>query len=59
MVEISDSDILRIITCLDIAHDHYASLKGLRNTTHAWSIARLKEKINRKLSKKQKQHDKE
>jgi hypothetical protein len=53
MVEISNSDIERILNCLDIAMAHYKSLKGLRNSTHAWAIGLLKEKINRKLSKQQ------
>lgn len=55
MVEISNSDIERILTCLDIAISHYKSQKGLRNSTHAWAIGLLKDKINRKLSK---QHSK-
>lgn len=55
MVEISNSDIERILNCLDIAIAHYKSLKGLRNSTHAWVIGLLKDKINRKLSK---QHSK-
>lgn len=49
MVEISNSDIERILSCLDIAANHYKSLKGLRNSTHAWAIAQLKEKIERKI----------
>ncbi len=48
MVEISNSDIERILNCLDIAIAHYKSLKGLRNSTHAWAIGLLKDKINRK-----------
>lgn len=62
MIEISNSDIERILNCLDIAMVHYKSLKGLRNSTHAWAIGLLKDKINRKLSKqnsKSKNHDKE
>lgn len=62
MVEISNSDIDRILVCLDIAAKHYKSMKGLRNSTHAWAIGLLKDKINRKLSKqhsKSKNHDKE
>lgn len=51
MVEISNTDIERVLSCLDIAIDHYKSLKGLRNNTHAWAIAQLKDKINRKLKK--------
>lgn len=51
MFEISNSDIDRILVCLDIAADHYKSLKGLRNQTHAWAIAQLKDKINRKIQK--------
>lgn len=31
MVEISNSDIERIMSCLDIAIEHYKSLNGLRN----------------------------
>lgn len=61
MVEISNSDIERILNCLDIAIAHYKSLKGLRNSTHAWAIGLLKDKINRKLSKqhsKSQNHDK-
>lgn len=53
MVEISNSDIERILNCLDIAIAHYKSLKGLRNSNHAWAIGLLKDKINRKLSKQQ------
>lgn len=62
MVEISNSDVDRILACLDIAVAHYKSLKGLRNSTHAWSIDQLKGKINRKLKKrhsKSSDHDKE
>lgn len=62
MVEISNADIERILSCLDIAIEHYKSLKGLRNSTHAWSIGLLKEKINRKINKqnfKSTNHDKE
>ena len=62
MVEISNSDIERILNCLDIAIAHYKSQKGLRNSTHAWAIGLLKDKINRKLNKqhsKSKNHDKE
>lgn len=62
MVEISNSDIERILTSLDIAIAHYKSQKGLRNSTHAWAIGLLKDKINRKLSKqhsKSQNHDKE
>lgn len=51
MVEISNSDMDRILVCLDIAADHYKSQKGLRNQTHAWAIAQLKDKINRKIQK--------
>lgn len=51
MVEISNSDIERILSCLDIAANHYKSLKGLRNSTHAWAIAQLKEKIERIIKK--------
>lgn len=59
MVEISNTDIERVLSCL-VAIDHYKSLKGLRNNTHAWAIAQLKDKINRKLKKqKSTNHDKE
>lgn len=61
MVEISNTDIERILSCLDIAIEHYKSLKGLRNQNHAWAIGLLKEKINRKLNKqysKSQNHDK-
>lgn len=51
MVEISNADTDRILTCLDIAISHYRSLKGLRNSNHAWAVALLKEKINRKLNR--------
>lgn len=62
MVEVSNSDIERILNCLDIAIEHYKSQKGLRNSNHAWAIGLLKDKINRKLSKqhsKSQKHDKE
>lgn len=62
MVEISNTDVDRILSCLDIAMAHYKSLNGLRNSNHAWAIGQLKQKINRKLSKqhsKSKNHDKE
>lgn len=63
MVKISNTDIERILTCLDIAIAHYKSQKGLRNSTHAWAIGLLKDKINRKLNKQQHsksdKHDKE
>lgn len=62
MVEISDTDIRRVLACLDIAMAHYRSLPGLRNGTHAWAIDQLRQKINRKISKqhsKTKNHDKE
>lgn len=62
MVEISNSDIERIMSCLDIAIEHYKSLNGLRNSTHSWAIGQLKDKINRKLKKqhsKSANHDKE
>ncbi len=52
MVEISNTDIARIMSCLDIAISHYKSQNGLRNSTHAWAIGQLKDKINRKLKKK-------
>lgn len=51
MVEVSNSDMERILSCLDIAETHYKSLKGLRNSTHAWAIAQLRDKINRKIKK--------
>lgn len=47
MVEISNSDIERIMACLDIAINHYKSLKGLRNQNHAWAIGQVKDKISR------------
>lgn len=53
MVEISNADIDRILLCLDIAIEHYKSKKGLRNSTQAWAINLIKEKINRKLHKQQ------
>lgn len=62
MVEISNSDIERIMACLDIAINHYKSLKGLRNQNHAWAIGQVKDKISRKLIKqhsKPTNHDKE
>lgn len=63
MVEISNSDIERVLSCLDIAMAHYRSLPGLRNLNHAWSIGLLKEKINRKINNhkhpKSQNHDKE
>lgn len=51
MVEVSNSDMERILSCLDIAEAHYKSLKGLRNSTNAWAIAQLRDKINRKIKK--------
>lgn len=42
MVEISNSDIERILNCLDIAIEHYKSLKGLRNSTHAWAYSKIR-----------------
>ncbi len=53
MVEISNSDIDRILVCLDIAIAHYRSLDGLGNKNQARLSALLKEKINRKLNKLQ------
>lgn len=53
MIEISNNDIERILSCLDIAIQHYQSRKGLRNSNHAWSINQLKSKIHRKLKKQQ------
>lgn len=55
MVEISNSDIERILPCLDIAIAHYKSLAGLRNCNNARLIGLLRNKINRKLTK---QHSK-
>lgn len=57
MIEISNSDTDRILTCLDIAASHYNSHKGLRNKNQARLISLLKDKIKRKLLK-QKQNDK-
>ena len=51
MIEISNSDTERILLCLDIAIEYYKSKKGLRNATHAWSIAQIKDRIFRKLQK--------
>ncbi|MDE6276849.1 MAG: hypothetical protein K2M06_01940 [Muribaculaceae bacterium] len=53
MIEISNADTCRILSCLDIAAEHYKAKKGLRNSNHAWAIALLKDKINRKLKKQQ------
>lgn len=61
MVEISNSDIERILTCLDLAISHYRSVSGLSARNRAWAVGLLKDKINRKLSKqhsKSKNHDK-
>lgn len=58
MVEISNSDIERILCCLDIAETHYRSLKGLRNDNQAREIGLLKGKINRKLIKNTKTNEK-
>ncbi len=58
MVEISNSDIKRILCCLDIAETHYRSLPGLRNDNQAREIGLLKDKINRKLIKNSKTNDK-
>lgn len=59
MIEISNADTDRILSCLDIAISHYRSLKGLRNSNHAWAVTQLKEKINRKLDRqKPKENDK-
>lgn len=52
MIELSNADVARILDCLDIAAAHYGSMRGLRNTTHAWAINRLKDKINRKINRK-------
>lgn len=51
MIEISNSDTDRILTCLDIAATHYNSHKGLRNKNQARLISLLKDKIKRKLLK--------
>lgn len=51
MVEISNSDIERILCCLDIAETHYRSLPGLRNDNQAREIGLLRDKINRKIIK--------
>lgn len=53
MIEISNTDTERILLCLDIAITHYRARPGLRNTGHAWSLYQLKQKITRKLQKKQ------
>lgn len=58
MVQISNTDIQRILLCLDIAVSHYKSRPGLRNNNHAWAITMLKDKINRKLIKQNTNHDK-
>lgn len=57
MVEISNDDIKRILVYLDVAEAHFNSLKGLRNRTQAWVIARLKDKIIRKIKKNQKTNE--
>lgn len=51
MIEISNTDTERILSCLDIAISHYRALKGLRNQNHAWAIGQIKEKITRKINK--------
>ncbi len=51
MVLISNSDIERILDCLEIAALHYSSRKGLRNRNHAWAINLLRDKINRKINR--------
>lgn len=56
MLEISNSDIDRILLSLDIAIAHFKSRKGLRNSNHAWAIAQIKDKIIRKLNKQSPNH---
>lgn len=51
MVEISNTDVDRILSCLDIAQEYYKSLKGLRNVNNARMAFLLKNKINRKINK--------
>ena len=51
MVEVSNSDMERILSCLDIAIAHYKALSGLRNINQARLTSLLKEKIYRKLKK--------
>lgn len=51
MVEISNTDVDRILSCLDIAQEYYKSLKGLRNVNNARMVFLLKNKINRKINK--------
>ena len=58
MVEISNSDIERVLSCLDIAERHYKSMKGLRNNTNAWAIGQFKDKIIRKINKQSKSSQK-
>lgn len=62
MVDVSNSDMDRILLAVDIAIDHYKSLKDLRNCNNARMLLLIKEKINRKLIKqhsKSQNHDKE
>ena len=49
MVEVSNSDMERILSCLDISMAHYKAKKGLRNKNHAWAISLLKDKLTHKL----------
>jgi hypothetical protein len=51
MVEISNTDVDRILSCLDIAQEYYKSLKGMRNVNNARMVFLLKNKINRKINK--------
>lgn len=51
MVEVSNSDIGRILSCLDIAIAHYSALTGLHNRNQARILTLLKKKINRKIKK--------
>ena len=53
MVEISNTDVERILSCLDIAQEYYKSLKGLRNANNARMVFLLKNKITRKINKQQ------
>ena len=50
MVEISNTDVDRILSCLDIAQEYYKSLKGMRNVNNARMVFLLN-KINRKINK--------
>lgn len=62
MVEISDSDTLRILDCLDIAIAYYKQRPALKDINRGRIATLLKNKLNRKLSKqhlKSQNHDKE